>query len=398
MKIVQINTVPNGSTGSIMMSIHKSLQEDGIESYVVWGRGRKSNNKYEINMNDKIGVYLHFLYSRIMGKTGFGSRISTRKLLKKLDSIKPDIVHLHNIHGYYINIEMLFNYLKYNNIKTIWTLHDCWAFTGNCSHFQYIKCDKWMKECNNCPQRNIYPKTLIDNSNWCYLKKKNIFTGMKNLTIVTPSTWLANLVKLSFLNKYKIQVINNGIDTSLFRKIEKDKDKFKKIYNLENKNIILGVASPWTNKKGLQDFIELSKIIDDKYKIVLVGLNDKQINNIPSNILGLKRTNSIEELVEIYNSAEVFINPSYEENYPTTNLESISCGTPIIIYNAGGSHESAFIDKNNPNCIKIDDLNKNVQRLKEIIEKKLYKTTSKVKVKKIDKKYMVEEYKKIYFS
>ena len=201
MKIVQINSFSNGSTGKIMMCIHKELQKSGYDSYVVWGRGRKAENEHEIYLDDKLGVYFHAIYSRLTGKTGFASKRATRKLLKRLDEIKPDIIHLHNIHGYYINIELLFNYIRKNKIKVIWTLHDCWAFTGQCPHFTYVKCDKWKTECNKCPMIHEYPKTIRDNSTWNFNKKKELFIG-QDITIVTPSKWLAGLVKESFLKAF----------------------------------------------------------------------------------------------------------------------------------------------------------------------------------------------------
>ena len=337
MKIVQINSVLNGSTGKIMMGIHNELLKQGYDSYVVWGRGREPNNEHEIYMDDKIGTYFHVLYSRLTGKTGFASKRATKKLLKKLDGIKPDIVHLHNVHGYYINIELLFNYLKSNNIKVVWTLHDCWPFTGQCPHFERLKCYKWKEQCYKCPLTNSYPKAFIDNSKCNYIKKKELFTGL-NMTIVTPSKWLANLVKQSYLKDYRVEVINNGIDTNVFKLT---KSNFREKYNLQDKKIILGVSSVWTESKGYYDFIELSKILDDDYKIVMVGLNDKQLKEIPSNIIGIKRTENQQELAGLYSTADIFFNPTYEDNYPSVNLEAIACKTPVITYDTGGSSESA---------------------------------------------------------
>ena len=351
MKIVQINTTPSGSTGSIMMNIHKELINQGHESYVVWGRGRKSNNNNEIFLNDKIGVYFHTLYTRLTGKVGFASKRSTKKLIKRLEQINPDIIHLHNLHGYYINIELLFNYLKKSNVKVIWTLHDCWAFTGHCTHFDSVKCDRWKKQCSNCPIKKEYPKSFIDNSSWCFNRKKAIFTSINDLIIITPSEWLASKVQDSFLNKYKIKVINNGIDTTIFKKIDKSKLLFRKKYNLKNKKIILGVAAPFTQKKGFNDFIELAKLLDDNYIIVLVGLNKKQIKLLPSNIIGIEKTDNVQELVDIYNSADVLFNPTYEDNYPTVNLESISCGTPVVTYKTGGSVEFVNFIVNEKNFV-----------------------------------------------
>ena len=349
MKIVQINSVPNGSTGKIMMSIHNELLNRGYDSYVVWGRGRKSNCNREIYMNDKIGTYFHALYTRLTGKNGFGSKRTTKKLLHKLDDIKPDVIHLHNIHGYYINIELLFNYIKENNIRVIWTLHDCWAFTGQCSHFERINCKKWKKQCYDCQLINYYPKSYIDNSRWNYNKKRELFSGI-NMSIVSPSEWLAHLVNKSFLNKYDVFVINNGINIGVFKPTQSD---FRNKYGLQNKKIILGVSSVWNRAKGYYDFIELSKLLDDTYKIVMVGLNEKQLKEIPLNILGIKRTENQSELAGLYSTADVFFNPTYEDNYPTVNLEAIACGTPVLTYDTGGSIEFVkFLpEKNNERYI-----------------------------------------------
>jgi len=366
MKIVQINAFSNKSTGTIMMNIHKELLKQGHDSYVVWGRGREPENNHEIYMNDKLGVYFHGLYTRLTDKTGFASKGATKRLIKKLDEIKPDIIHLHNIHGYYINIEMLFNYIKKNNIRTIWTLHDCWAFTGHCPHFELIGCTKWKDGgCHDCPLKNMYPKSITDNSKWNYQKKKEIFTGVKDLTIITPSKWLANLVNQSFLKDYKIIVINNGIDTNIFKPRKSD---FRKKYNLENKKIILGVASDWTKEKGYYDFIDLSKLLDNNYQIVMVGLNKEQLKEIPNNILGIERTENAIQLAEIYTAADVFLNLTYADNYPTTNLEAQACGTPCITYNTGGSPES--VPKEN---VVDKDIAKVVERLntKSITKDKL---------------------------
>lgn len=383
MKIVQINSVPNGSTGSIMMNIHKELIEQGDESYVVWGRGRKAENSHEIYMNDMLGVYFHVLYSRLTGKHGFASKRATKLLLKKLDKIKPDIILLHNIHGYYLNIELLFNYLKNNNIKVIWTLHDCWSFTGQCPHFERIKCEKWKTECHKCQLKNTYPRSIIDSSKWNYSKKKELFNGL-NLKIVTPSKWLAKLVKLSFLKNYEVMVINNGIDTNIFKPTQSN---FRDKHNLNGKTIILGVANVWTEAKGYNDFIKLSGLLDDNYKIVLVGLNKKQLNEIPNNIIGLPKTSGQKELAEIYTAADIFFNPTYEDNYPTVNIEALACGTPIIVYNTGGSEEALdFIDMESNNYIidktsnskfynfinKLNNINKNKLKIidKNMLEKR----------------------------
>lgn len=385
MRVVQINTFSNKSTGSIMMNIHNFLLQNGIDSYVVWGRGKNSNNDHEIFLNSRFGVYIHGFLTRLTDKTGFFSKKSTKKLLKKLDEIKPDIMHLHNIHGYFINIEILFNYIKKNNIKVIWTLHDCWAFTGHCSHFEYVNCEKWKTQCENCPLINKYPKSYTDNSFWNYQKKKKLFSNL-DLTIVTPSKWLKNLVEKSFLKDYNVQIIPNGIDTNLFKPIN---GEFRKKYNLKDKKIILGVASEWTKEKGYDDFIKLSKILDDEYKIVLVGLSDKQLKRISDNIIGITRTENVEELVEIYSDADIYFNPTYADNFPTTNLEALACGTPVVTYNTGGSPEC--LNGKNGLVIEQDDYRK----LISILNKDFNVNIDEIK-KYFDKSKMLKRYLEIY--
>ena len=369
MKIVQINTFPHKAPGTIMMDIHKELLKKGNQSYVVWGRGRDPENEYEIYMNDKIGVYFHGIYTRITDKTGFASKKATKKLLKKLDEIKPDIIHLHNIHGYYINIEMLFNYIKNHKIKVVWTFHDCWPFTGHCPYFTFIDCNKWQSKCHNCPQINKYPKSFKDNSKWNYDNKKRLFTGI-DMTIVTPSRWLATLVKKSFLKNNNLKIINNGINTEIFKPRKSD---FRKVYNIENKKIVLGVASEWTERKGLKDFIELSKLIDESVKIVLIGLKSNQIKKMPKNILCLERLGNPEKLAEIYSAADIFFNPTYEDNYPTVNLEASACGTTVITYDSGGSAETT-------NSIVINSYNEILPYINNSSNAKVKKIKNKVDV------------------
>ena len=353
-KVVQISTFSYKAAGNIMMNLHRAMMKNGIDSYVVWGRGRKAENDHEYFMDDSWGVKLHGVYTRITDKTGFASTLSTRKLLNWLDEIEPDIIHLHCIHGYFINISLLFTYIKEKNIKVIWTQHDCWAFTGHCAYFDACGCEKWKTGCHDCEQLTTYPASrLMDNSKWNWKTKKELFTGA-NVTVVTPCEWLSELVKISFLREYPIRVIYNGIDTNVFKPT---KSYFKKKNEIEAKKMILGVASEWTERKGLRDFIELDEMLDKKeYVIVLVGVSKKQVENLPKDIIALNRTNNIKELVEIYSAADVYFNPAYEDNFPTTNLEATACGTPVITYDTGGSPESvdprAVVQKGNLNRVK----------------------------------------------
>lgn len=336
MRIIQINTFPYKATGAIMMGIHQLLVRDGDESYVAWGRGRDSQNEHEISMKDDFGVKFHGVYTRITDKTGFASWNATRELISKLDEIRPDIIHLHNIHGYYLNIEILFNYIKKKKIKVVWTLHDCWPMTGHCAYFDMVECDKWMYGCSHCEQKNTYPASnVMDSSAWNWKKKKSLFSGL-NAYIVTPCFWLKEIVQKSYLCEYPTRVIYNGIDTDIFR--PQYNEELRKKYSPDGKPIVIGVASEWTERKGLADFIQLAKEYQNIHFIV-IGVNTKQIKKLPKELTGVCRTSNIDELVAFYSIADVFFNPTYEDNFPTTNLEALACGTPVVTYDTGGSYE-----------------------------------------------------------
>lgn len=357
MKVFQINTVCGvGSTGRIAVDLYRVLEKAGHQCCIAYGRGTAPEGIDSYKMESTFGFYLHTGLSRVTDKEGLYSSGATRKLIRKIKDYGPDIIHLHNIHGHYLNYRILFGFLADYDKPVVWTLHDCWAFTGHCSHFDYIRCDKWKTGCHNCPQLRSYPISyLCDHSQENYALKKELFTKVKHLHIVTPSQWLADLVKQSFLGKYDVSVIHNGIDINIFKPTPSD---FREKYHLEDKRIILGVASPWSPRKGFDDFIKLSHMLDDSMKIVMVGLNDKQLKELPENIIGIKRTNNAKELAEIYTAADVFFNPTYEDNYPTTNLEALACGTPVVTYRTGGSPESiseetgAVVEKGNLSLAK----------------------------------------------
>lgn len=338
MKILQINSVCGvGSTGRIATDLYKVLEERGHECKIAYGRGEAPEGIDSIKIGSKFDNYAHVFKTRVFDKHGFGSVNATKKFIKEVKEYDPDIIHLHNIHGYYINIEILFNYLKEADKPVVWTLHDCWAFTGHCAYFDYVGCDKWKSSCDKCPQKNSYPTSdIIDNSKFNYEKKKELFTSVKNMTIVTPSKWLANLVKESFLGKYHVEVINNGIDLDVFKPTDSN---FREKYNIEDKFVILGVASVWEERKGLKYFVELSKVLSKEYQIVIVGVNEKQKKELPKEIIAITRTNNVKELAKIYSSSDVFVNPTLEDNFPTTNLEALACGTPAITFDTGGSPE-----------------------------------------------------------
>lgn len=389
MKVVQINaTCGFGSTGKICIGISELLTGKGIENYIVCSK----SNGYSLGVECSDNKYTRFqaLKSRAFGNYGFNSKNETKKIIAELEKIKPDVVNLHNIHGHDCNLEMLFKYFKRNNTKLIWTFHDCWAFTGYCMYFDMSHCDKWKTGCHNCPQRKAY-SFLFDRSKQLFERKKELFSGL-DLTIVTPSQWLADLVKQSFLKDYPVKVINNGIDLDVFKPTESD---FRKKYGLENKKIILDVAFGWDARKGLDVFLELEKRLPDDYKIVLVGTTEDTDKLLPESIISIHRTQNQRELAEIYTAADVFVNPTREDNYPTVNMESIACGTPVITFRTGGSPE--MVDENTGSVVECDDIDALEREIVRVCTDKPYPKESCLKrAEKFDKTERFKEYLTTY--
>lgn len=341
MKVLQINSVCGiRSTGRICTDIAHLLQQQGHSCRIVYGREDVPEQfaSISIRSDSPIGVKLHALQSRVLDNAGFARAGATKKLLQKIRDYDPDVIHLHNVHGYFLHVPTLFRFLKEYGRPVIWTFHDCWPFTGHCTYFDKIGCQRWKTGCYDCPQKKRYPSShLLDRSRSNYQKKMELFSDLDKLTIVTPSQWLADLAGESFLKNIPLRVIHNGIDVETFRPLASD---FRCRYRLEGKKIVLGVASSFDKGKGFDDFVELSRRLEAPYQIVMVGLTPEQLPQLPDNILGICRTDSVRQLAEIYSAADVFINPTYEDNYPTTNLEAQCCGTPAITYRTGGSIES----------------------------------------------------------
>jgi len=338
-KIIQICVSGNtGSIGRFAEMIGNRAINSGWDSYIAYARNTRKSSSKIIKIGNFADIIFHGILTRIFDLHGLGSKIATKNLIKRIKEIQPNIIHLHNLHGYYLNFPILFKYLSIANIPVVWTLHDCWSFTGHCAHFDNIGCSKWTSICNNCPQSNSYPSSyFLDNSSRNYLLKKRYFNSIKNLKIITVSKWLDNKIKYSFLQNIKPELIYNGINLDLFRPNVTN----KAIYNIELKNhfIILGVANPWSENKGFNDFIKLSTLLPSSIKIILVGLDQKQIDKLPSNILGLKKTDNQIELINLYNVADLFINFSSEESFGLTTAEALACGTPVLVYNATASPE-----------------------------------------------------------
>jgi glycosyltransferase involved in cell wall biosynthesis len=347
--------------------LYTAVNESGNEAAVCYGRGDNIHEKNIFKFGIDIETYVHALLTRVTGFTGCFSPFSTLRLIRFIKKFKPDVVHIHELHAYFVNIKPLINYLKKNKIKTVITLHCEFTYTGKCGHS--VECERWQTECGDCPHLKEYPSTLFfDHTKFMFNQKKELFEDFENLTIVTPSKWLADQVKESFFKNYPVKVIYNGIDLSVFQPKYGD---FRERYNIsEEQKILLGVAFGWGRRKGLDVFVKLAESLTDTYKIVLVGTDDKTDAELPSNIISIHRTNNQQELAEIYTAADLFVNPTREENYPTVNMESLACGTPVLTFKTGGSPE--IIDETCGSVVECDDFEAFQDEIERICTEKPY--------------------------
>lgn len=399
MRIAIINMVHHGSTGKIMLQTAEVARKSGFDVKTYSSIPFSVRGKMDVPQIENHYVWgsffengVHYALGSTLGRNGCYSKRGTRKLIRNLQAFKPDLIHLHNLHVFCINLPMLFRYIKKHNIPVIWTLHDCWAFTGHCPHFTMAKCDKWKTGCHHCPQHRDYPKSYVDNSNFMYRHKQKWFTGVQDLTIVTPSNWLAELVGESFLKDYPVKVIHNGIDLTVFKPTESD---FRKKHGCEGKFILLGVAFGWGVRKGLDVFVELASRLDDRFQIVLVGTDDAVDRNLPEGIISIHRTQNQAELAEIYTAADLFVNPTREDTYPTVNMESLACGTPVVTFRTGGSPE--MVDPTCGSVVPCDDINALEQEILRIAATRPYSTDACLnKAKEFDMNQRFEEYVKLY--
>lgn len=386
-KLLEISVVCGiRSVGRIAADIAQEYEKNGWECKIAYGRLDVPENcqRFAVRIGDQLNLAVHGISSMLLDRQGLASKKATERFLHWANGYDPDLLWLHVIHGYYINYEMLFAWIKSRpQMKVYWTFHDCWAFTGHCCYFTAEKCQKWKTGCYKCPLKNRYPSSyFLDNSQDNFNRKKAAFTGVKDMTIICPSQWLADLTKISFMGCYPIKVIHNRIDLSAFVPTNGD---FKEKYQLQEKNVVLGVASSWDWRKGLRDYIALSQKLPEEYVVLVVGLFEKQIRDIRkdlpesryskesesvtryvsdghADLLCMTKTDNVRQLAELYTLAFVYANLSYEENYPTTNLEAAACGTTVLTYRTGGSPESCKPE----NVIEVGDLEAVVKRLKEL--------------------------------
>lgn len=344
MRYVQINAYSGAWAESIVFGKHRELVAAGDESWVFWARGDHAQDEHMQKIASYPEVCLDAFLSRLDGRAGFHSKRITRRLIRKLDEIDPDVVHLHVLIGYYLNIELLFEWLAQHRCKVLWTLHDCWAFTGHCIHFTHAGCDQWRTHCGAskpCPQTDTYPESFSKNNVALnYEKKRQLFTMLppERMSLIAPSQWLADLTKQSFLGKYEITVRYNEIDKETFKPTSSN---IREQIGVGNRFMVLGVASKWSERKGLPTFFALANDLDDSvYAVVVVGINDKQRSDAPSNLIALPRTKDAPELAKMYSGADIFFNPTVEDNFPTVNLEAEACGTDVVTYDTGGCRET----------------------------------------------------------
>lgn len=345
-KLLQINPVirANTSTGRIMQEIGELAMANGWESYIAYSYGRdgiKPCSSKLVPVGNRLDVAWHGLVTRMTDRHGLASCMVTRSFIREIERINPDIIHIHNIHGYFLNYRILFDYLAKSKVQVMWTVHDCWLYTGHCYHYSYAGCDRWKTHCGNCPQRKDFPTSwFMDRSRQNFSDKKAAFTSIpkERMTIVPVSEWIKGEMQQSFLKDANFQVIHNGINLDNFRICDADDIRAK--YDLGNRHVILGVASIWMAEKGWGDFMQMAPLLRDDEVIVLVGVTEEQKKMLPANVIGISRTENVHQLAELYSAAVAFVNPTWQDNYPTVNLEAIACGTPVVTYRTGGSIEA----------------------------------------------------------
>lgn len=339
MKVLMINSVCGvRSTGRICTDLAQMLEAKGHTVKIAYGRMAVPENyqTYAHKVAGDLDVKLHGLKARLWDASGFGSKAATRRFIKWVEQFDPDVIHLHNIHGYYLNVELLFKYLRRCGKPILWSFYDCWSFTGHCAHFDYNGCDKWKEGCQNCRFKANYPKSLLDRSKQNYEKKRRLFTGIPNLQLIVPSKWMASMVSQSYMKEYPCHVLPNGIDIGQFSPLPGD---VKETYGIEDKNLVLGVSSVWQKMKGLEHINSLAQSLPkEKYAILLVGGGEDKEPIDPA-ILRISHTDSVAELCRIYTAADVFINPTLQETQGLTTVEAFACGTPAVVFNAGGAAE-----------------------------------------------------------
>jgi glycosyltransferase involved in cell wall biosynthesis len=340
MKILELNTFAGaGSTGRIALDIALLGTQQGSDTIIGFGAGSvpPEAEVYALRIGGRAGRKWHGALRKLLDAEGYGSILATRRLIAFLKTWQPDVVHLHNIHGCYLNHRLLFRWLKKTGVPVVWTLHDCWPFTGHCAYFDYVACDRWQTACHHCPQLRSYPVCIgLDGSARNHRRRKALFTSLSNLTLVTPCEWLKGLLAHSFLRDVPARVIYNGVDRTVFYPRQSD---LRAQHGITQPYLALCVASEWELRKGAALLPALAQALGADCKLAVIGLTQAQIAALPEGIVGLPRTASARELAKWYTAADCFINPTLEDNMPLVNLEALACGTPVAVFETGGCPE-----------------------------------------------------------
>lgn len=394
-KLVQINSVCNGSTGQIMYSIQKKAEESGWDTLSFVGRRKIYRDIPCEKFGNPISFWIHVAITTLFDRHGYGSILQTRRMIGRLREENPDVIHLHCIHGYYLHMPTLFRYLRHEyKGRIFWTFHDLWPITGHCPHYVIAECDKWKTECNKCPNKKIYPISWgLDQSRRNFIDKKKLFTALNNLEIVTPSRWMAEQIKQSFLKNLPVHVVSNGIDLNIFQYVE-DSRVCEKYSIPPGKKIILGVASVWEPRKGLGDFLELAKHISPEYTIVLVGVSARQKKSLPDNVIGIQKTENKESLAAIYSRANVFLNPSKEESFSLVTIEAMACGTPVIALDTSAVKE--LVTPRNGVLLHYNDINAYLKAIEYLEKQDFNRNEIRLTVLQYSKENMAEQIIELY--
>ena len=386
-----------------MQEIGELAMANGWESYIAYSGGRdgiRPCKSHLMPVGSKMSVALHGLWTRLTDRHGLASNLATKRFIREIENLQPDIIHIHNIHGYFLNYKILFEYLKSVDIPVIWTVHDCWIYTGHCYYYSSIQCDRWKIGCGKCPQRKQFPTSwFVDCSSRNFKDKDKAFNSIKDkLTIVPVSMWIRDEMSHSFLKDCRYQVIHNGINLDVFD-VQPDDRSVREKYGLGDKKIILGLASIWSKEKGWDDFVKLSEMLEEDEVIVMVGISEEQQKRLPKNIVAIRRTENVRQLAELYSAATAFVNPTWQDNYPTVNLEAIACGTPVVTYRTGGSIE--VITEDTGRIVEQGDVAGLLAAVREIAEKGKVQYTAKCRAFALEnfrKEDRYADYLKLYES
>ena len=393
MKIIQINSVCGiGSTGRIATDLYQVLAQKGHECCIAYGRKLAPEGIPAYRIGSDMDVSLHAAYTRITDRTAFASKKATRKLIDMIIGYNPDIIHLHNLHGYYIHLGVLFQYLNQVKKPVIWSLYDCWPFTGHCCHFDYIGCEQWRTGCRHCKQKREYPASvLFDQSKKNYQQKKSLIRGCDSLVLVSPTQWLSDLLKDSYLNQFPTYFIPSGIDLEVFRPMESN---FRECYGLSNQFIVLGVSNGFSKFKGLDYFVRLAKQLPEEYQLILIGVSKEQRHRFPRKVILIDRTNDAAELARYYSMADVFVNPTLQETQGLTNIEALACGTGVVTFNSGGSADC--IDKSCGFVVERDNFEELLQTVIQACQCPFERKACIQKATDYDKNKLYDDYIELY--